>query len=88
MPQGLQWLYIVGVGIFATISQLLMTKAYSLTKAGIVGAISYSTIFFATIVGILLGDLIPDIWTFLGIILIVIAGVLVSKKEKPEKGNI
>lgn len=88
MPQGLQWLYIVAVGIFATVSQLLMTKAYSLTKAGIVGAISYSTIFFATIVGILLGDLIPDIWTFLGIILIVIAGVLVSKKEKPEKGNI
>jgi drug/metabolite transporter (DMT)-like permease len=88
MPQGLQWLYITAVGIFATISQLLMTQAYSLTKAGIIGAVSYSNIFFATIIGMMLGDLMPDIWTFLGIILIIIAGILVSQKEKPNKGNI
>ncbi|MBN2767893.1 MAG: DMT family transporter [Campylobacterales bacterium] len=88
MPQGKEWLYIIAVGLFATVSQLLMTKAYSLSKAGIIGAISYSNIIFATIVGIILGDKLPDIITILGIILVIIAGMLVSKKEKPEKGNI
>ena len=88
MPEGKEWVYITAVGLFATISQILMTKAYSLTKAGIIGAVSYSNIFFATIIGTVLGDLIPDIWTILGIILIITAGVLVSKKEKPFKGNI
>jgi drug/metabolite transporter (DMT)-like permease len=78
MPIGSEWGLVLGVGIFATVSQLLMTKAYELTKAGIVGTISYSNIIFAVIIGVSLGDPIPDFWTFLGIILIISAGLLVS----------
>ncbi len=78
MPQGIEWLYVTAVGIFATISQLLMTKAYELTKAGIVGTISYSNIVFALIIGTILGDPIPDMWTILGIILVIISGLLVA----------
>jgi len=78
MPQGKEWGYVTAVGIFATISQLLMTKAYELTKAGIVGTISYSNIVFAVIIGTMLGDPIPDIWTTLGIILVIISGLLVA----------
>lgn len=80
MPSLNQWYLIAGVGVSATISQLLMTKAYSLSKAGIIGAISYSNIIFATIIGIILGDKLPDIITILGIILVIIAGILVTKK--------
>jgi drug/metabolite transporter (DMT)-like permease len=78
MPQGVQWGYVTAVGVFATISQLLMTKAYELTKAGIVGTISYSNIVFAVIIGVMLGDPIPDIWTILGILLVIISGLLVA----------
>ena len=78
MPSGVQWVYVIAVGIFATISQLLMTKAYELTKAGIVGTISYSNIVFAVVIGIMLGDPIPDIWTVLGIILVILSGLLVA----------
>ena len=78
MPKGVQWGYVTAVGIFATISQLLMTKAYELTKAGIVGTISYSNIVFAVVIGIMLGDPIPDIWTVLGIILVILSGLLVA----------
>ena len=78
MPQGIEWGYVTAVGIFATISQLLMTKAYELTKAGIVGTISYSNIVFAVVIGIMLGDPIPDIWTVLGIILVILSGLLVA----------
>ena len=83
MPVGKEWIYVVGVGIFATISQLFMTKAYELTKAGIVGTISYSNILFATVIGVMLGDAIPNLWTTLGIILVIISGLLVAlAKEK------
>lgn len=78
MPQGIEWGYVTAVGIFATISQLLMTKAYELTKAGIVGTISYSNIVFAVIIGVMLGDPIPDIWTVLGILLVILSGLLVA----------
>lgn len=83
MPQGIEWLYVTAVGIFATSSQLLMTKAYELTKAGIVGTISYTNIVFGLIIGITLGDAIPNIWTFLGIILVISSGLLVAlSKDK------
>jgi drug/metabolite transporter (DMT)-like permease len=78
MPSGMQWVYVTAVGIFATISQLLMTKAYELTKAGIVGTISYSNIVFAVIIGVMLGDPIPDTWTTLGILLVITSGLLVA----------
>jgi len=55
MPEGIIWLYVLVMGLFATASQVLMTKAYELTKAGIVGTISYSNIVFALIIGIALG---------------------------------
>jgi drug/metabolite transporter (DMT)-like permease len=75
-----EWLFIAGVGVSATVSQLLMTKAYSSEKAGIIGAISYSNIVFAIIIGVALGDKFPDIITILGIILVIISGILVTKK--------
>ncbi len=83
MPEGIIWLYVVIMGLSATVSQVLMTKAYELTKAGIVGTISYSNIVFALIIGIALGDPIPNFWTFLGISLVISSGLLVAfSKEK------
>ncbi|HFD14510.1 MAG TPA: DMT family transporter, partial [Epsilonproteobacteria bacterium] len=77
-PVGVEWVYVTAVGVFATMSQLLMTKAYELTKAGIVGTISYSNIVFAVLIGVMLGDPIPDFWTVLGIILVIMSGLLVA----------
>jgi len=80
-PQGIVWFYVIAMGIIATISQLLMTKAYSATKAGIVGAVSYTNILFSILVGTLLGDPLPDIITTVGIVLIVLAGIMVAKEK-------
>jgi len=82
MPEGILWLYILMMGLFATLSQFLMTKAYEHTKAGIVGTISYSNIVFALIIGMFLGDPIPDIWTFLGILLVITSGLIVTLVKK------
>lgn len=81
MPQGIVWFYVIAMGIFATISQLLMTKAYGETKAGIVGAVSYSNIIFSILVGMLLGDAFPDFLTSIGIVLIIFAGVTVARAK-------
>jgi len=81
MPQGIVWLYVLLMGIFATISQLLMTKAYGETKAGIVGAVSYSNILFSILVGLLLGDALPSLSSSFGILLIVFAGIMVARAK-------
>ena len=81
LPTGIMWFYLIAMGIFATISQVLMTKAYGETKAGIVGAVSYTNILFSVIVGVMLGDALPSLGTSFGIILIVLAGIMVAKAK-------
>ncbi len=81
LPQGIVWVYVLLMGVFATISQMLMTKAYGETKAGIVGAVSYTNILFSIAVGVLLGDALPDMSTTVGIILIIFAGVMVARDK-------
>ncbi len=81
IPEGIVWFYVIAMGVFATISQLLMTKAYGETKAGIVGAVSYTNILFSVIVGLMLGDALPSLTTTFGIALIIFAGVMVARAK-------
>ncbi len=74
------WSLIVLMAIISTASQWFLTRAYSLTPASIIGVVSYTNIPFAIGFGFMLGDSLPDMYTFLGIALIVLGGILVSKK--------
>ncbi len=80
MPETIKiWTLLTIIGITATLSQWLLTKAYSSTNAGIIGIASYTIIPFSIFFGTLLGDKFPDIFTLVGIILIVISGLMVKK---------
>jgi len=81
MPKGVVWLYVIGLGALGTMSQYYMTKAYGETKAGIVGAVSYTNIIFAILVGLMLGDALPSFITACGIVLVVMAGIMVAKAK-------
>jgi drug/metabolite transporter (DMT)-like permease len=81
MPKGVVWLYVIGLGALGTMSQYYMTKAYGETKAGIVGAVSYTNIVFAILVGVVLGDSLPSFVTTCGIALVVMAGIMVAKAK-------
>jgi drug/metabolite transporter (DMT)-like permease len=78
MPTTKDIFFIICMGVLATISQLSMTKAYSLAKGGIVGTIGYSIIIFSIILGMLLGDTFPSFFILTGIALIIFSGFLVS----------
>ena len=74
------WLLIILMALISTASQWLLTRAYSLSPASIIGVVSYTSIPFALGFGVMLGDLLPDILTLFGILLIVVGGILVSRK--------
>ncbi len=78
VPTDIEWLYLTLMGLSATLSQYLMTKAYEYTKAGVVGTISYTNIVFAIVIGIFLGDSFPSLLTIFGIILVITSGLLVA----------
>lgn len=75
------WLLTGFMALISTLSQYFLTKAYSFSKASIIGVISYTNIPFAIGFGYMLGDAFPDFWTFTGIGLIVLGGILVSKSK-------
>lgn len=75
------WLLVLFMALISTVSQWLLTKAYSFSKASIIGVISYTNIPFAIGFGWMLGDAFPDVLTFTGIGLIVLGGILVSKTK-------
>ncbi len=81
-PQkGSVWFFIALMALIATLSQWLLTKAYTTTQAGIVGIVSYTNIPFAIGFGFMLGDPFPDFIALAGILCIIAGGLLVKKKK-------
>ena len=81
-PTGFKvWVLIGFMAVISTLSQWLLTKAYSSSKVSIIGVISYTNIPFSIGFGFLLGDKFPVFWTYCGIGLIILGGFLVSKAK-------
>jgi len=74
------WSLIIFMAIISTASQWFLTRAYSISNASIIGVVSYTNIPFAVGFGIALGDAFPDMYALIGISLIAIGGILVSRK--------
>lgn len=80
-PRPFDWIYILGIGITASLSQIYMTKAYGITRAGLVGAAGYSVIIFSLIIGLALGDDLPNMIAIFGILSIVLGGIIIAREK-------
>lgn len=70
------------LGICGLYFQIYMTKAFAASKkAGIVAAVSYSDVLFSFLLGLALGDTLPDLFVFIGVAIIVISGVFIAKER-------
>jgi drug/metabolite transporter (DMT)-like permease len=70
---------LLAIGICATLAQLAMTRAYRLGQTLAVSTLSYSTIAFASLFGVLLWHEVLPLSSWLGILLIVASGMLSLK---------
>ena len=73
-------LILLGLGVSATIAQIAITKAYHVGNTLGNAGLSYLTIIFASIIGVVWFDEFIDSESTLGILLIIISGVFASKK--------
>ena len=81
-PEGIQWFYLLVLGVAALFGQYFVTRAYGTDKPGLVSAIGYSNIIFSLCFGLLLGDAFPDILSFMGIICIIASGIIISLQRR------
>jgi drug/metabolite transporter (DMT)-like permease len=67
---------LLALGATATLAQLAMTRAYRVGNTLAVGALAYSTVGFAALYGVLIFGDRPPLVAWLGMLLIVLAGLI------------
>jgi len=81
MPSPVQWLYLLGIGVFAGVGQIFLTESYRYSRASDVAPYQYTHVLFAAIIGIMFLQETPDILSIVGSVIIVGAFVFLYKKE-------
>ena len=76
------WPFIIGMGFVGAISFYCVFSAYSVASPSVVSLFEYSLIIWAIIIGYLLFDNIPSPRTFVGVTLIIGAGIYIYIREK------
>lgn len=71
MPTGLEWIFLLSLGVFGFFGQLYMTKAFQGAKTNLVAPFKYMEVLFTGAIGFLWFDEIYGMWSLLGIFLIV-----------------
>ncbi len=78
------WGFLIAIGIFGTVYQMTMTRAYQYAKSFKVASMLYSTIVFGAIFDWWLGDFSLDYFGAIGMVLIIIGTILtVRQKSAP-----
>lgn len=80
LPPNHLWLPLVGVGVMATLGQLLMTLAYKRTKAATVAIASYAGPLVAVGADVVAFNVFPTWNVYIGGSIVVLAGVLLLRQ--------
>jgi drug/metabolite transporter (DMT)-like permease len=75
MPQGIEWFFLIIIGIFTQFAQVLLTKALHEDKVSVITPFQYLGAIYAAFVGFFIFDERLSIVVYLGIILILIGVV-------------
>jgi len=70
---------ILALGVFATLGQLAMTRAYRTGQTVVVASFAYSTVVYASILDVLVFNVEMPIIAWVGICITVLAGVLAAR---------
>ena len=75
------WWLLAGIGVSGVIGQLLLTAALRFGKVSSVIVMDYSALFWATLYGWWLFDMLPPASTWLGAPIIIAAGLVIAWRE-------
>lgn len=71
------WMVLFIVGLSGMGGQLALTQAYGTGSPIVSAVLQYSTIIFSAILGIIIWNTVPDLLSWVGMLLVIVAGVLV-----------
>ncbi|MBD0416751.1 DMT family transporter [Oryzicola mucosus] len=80
-PVGHEWLLLFGIGALGGIGQLLLTTCYKYAPVSLIAPFEYSTLIWATLIGVVFFNERPGLSTLGGAALIIAAGIVVAHRE-------
>lgn len=78
---GTAWILMIGLGIVFGLAQIFAIRAFAQAPANRLAPFSYTQVVAATLFGIVFFGAIPDLWTLIGIAMIIGAGVYVMRSR-------
>ena len=86
-PGRFEWVLLAALGLIATIGHLLVVHAFRRAPATLLAPFQYLEIVGATLLGLILFGDFPDPMTWLGVSIIVAAGLYVFHRERVRAGD-
>ncbi len=80
-PNLSQWSMMAGIGVFACIGHLFLILSLKYADASKLAPLGYTEIIPNVIIGYYFFGNFPDNWTFLGLTIIIISGIYISRRE-------
>ena len=80
-----QWIVLCAIGGFGALGHIAATTAHRWAEASILAPLVYSQVFWAVLVGILIFDTYPSVWTLGGGAIIVASGLYIWQRETRHK---
>ena len=86
-PSDFDWLLLVGSGIAGGVGHLCLIRAFRVAPASVAAPFSYSSLIWATILGFVIWQDWPDLWTWAGATLIIGSGLYIFHRERVRHEN-
>ena len=80
-PNLVEWSMMAGIGVFACIGHLFLILSLKYADASKLAPLGYTEIIPNVLIGYYFFNNFPDNWTFIGLLIIVISGIYISRRE-------
>ena len=81
-PDAEGWIFMVLLGITGIGGQYTLIKALEAAEASALAPFYYSLLIWATILGFVVWDELPDLWTVLGAAVMIASGIYILRREQ------
>ena len=88
MPNKIDLLIFIVMGLCGSIANLLLTQSYRLAEASLVTPIKYLSLVFAIVFGFTIWSEVPKILTLFGALLVVTSSLIIFTRESKLKKQI
>lgn len=84
-PTGLQWLLMMLLAAIAAAGHYLIVRAYDHAEASLLAPLAYTEMIMAVTLGYLFFGDFPDVWTFVGVAILIASAIYISLREQVGK---